>query len=261
VIPKRYTILALGGLASIAAALLVMHLIPEDNPQRVSVDQAVRQFRAEGGTASAREDASGRRPEFGVYRYRTAGEEVLSAALLSGSHDYDGVSTVALRPGECGLVERWQVLAGRWRESEGCTSGSRENAASLREAHEFFGSLQTDSYGCSGPATTDPLNLEPGRRLVTRCESGSESVVTTMEVEEAAPLRIEGELLRPVLVRGRSLIQGSSSGSAEFADWRRRTDGLLLRREVTSQVESDAYGGMSYSEGYSLRLLSVIPDR
>lgn len=44
-------------------------------------------------------------------------------------------------------------------------------------------------------------------------------------------------------------------------DWRRRSDGLLLRRDVTSQAESDSYGGMHYSEHYGLRLLSVIPER
>jgi hypothetical protein len=261
VLPKRYIILLLGAGASVVAAILVWLLIPEDDPERVSVGQAVQQFRTDTGTDGARGSIRGPRPEFGVYRYETDGEETLSASLLSGSHDYDGVSTVAIRAGDCGVVERWQVLAGRWREAEGCTTGSGEKASSLSEAHEFFGSLEKDVYRCSGPATSDPMNLEPGERLVTSCRSASGLVVTTMEVRGAELRRIDGRLLRPVLVEGRSLIRGDSFGSAEFIDWRRRSDGLLLGREVTSQVESDAYGGMSYGESYRLRLLSLSPER
>jgi hypothetical protein len=260
VIPKRYTILLLGAIASVAAAILVWKLIPEDNPQRVSVRQAVRQFRAEVDAEATGGDTRGPRPEFGVYSYGTSGGEKLDAALVSSGHDYEGVSTVALQPGECGVVERWQILAGRWREEEGCTLNSRENSRSLREVHEFFGTVQRDDYSCAGPATTDPANLEPGRRLVTVCKSASGSVVTRMEVTSAAPLRIDGETLHPVLVEGSSQIRGSSSGEARFADWRRPSDGLLLRREVTSRVSSDDFGGTNYSESYRLRLLSLAPE-
>jgi hypothetical protein len=253
-------VLLLGAIATATAAILVWKLIPEDNPQRVSVQQAVRQFRADVDADATGVETRGPRPEFGVYSYGTSGGETLEASLVSGSHDYEGVSTVALQPGECGMVERWQVLAGRWREEEGCASNSRENSRSLREAHEFFGTVQRDDYSCAGPATTDPANLEPGRRLTTICKSASGSVVTRMEVTSAAPLRIDGETLHPVLVAGSSQIRGDSSGVARFEDWRRRSDGLLLRREVTSQVSSNGFGGTSYSESYRLRLLSLVPE-
>jgi hypothetical protein len=261
VIRKRYTVLAVGAVALSAVALLVWQLTPKDHATRISVPQAVQLYRADS-SANARKEVSGEaRPQFGVYRYETHGEEAVSTSFLSGGHDYDGVSTITLRPGDCGVVERWQVLVGRWRESEGCLGSGGEEAKSLRELHEFFESPQKDAYTCSGPSTSDPANLKPGTNLVTVCKSDTESVVTKMKVSEASPVRIDGELLHPVLVKGTSLIEGSSAGAAGFEDWRRRSDGLLLRRDVTSHVESDSYGGMNYSEHYGLRLLSVIPER
>jgi hypothetical protein len=250
-----------GVIVLMAAASLVWQLIPKDHAKRITVRQAVRLYRTDASANDPQEAGGGAKPQFGVYRYETGGEEAVSTPFLSGGHNYDGVSTITLRAGDCGVVERWQVLAGRWRESEGCSASGDEEAKSVRELHEFFESPQRDTYACSGPATSDPSNLKPGMHLVTVCRSATESVVTKMEVREAAPLRIDGEILHPVLVKGNSLIKGSSSGAAGFEDLRRPSDGLLLRRDVTSQVESDAYGGMTYSESYRLRLLSLLPER
>src|ERR1044071_6433484 len=100
-------------LAGVAAlALLVWLKLPRDEPKRATVDDAVRSFRAqgEGGGAGAGE------PALGVYRYATAGEEE-AEAILSASHDYDGVSTITLSAGHCGQLELWRVLEGRWTEA------------------------------------------------------------------------------------------------------------------------------------------------
>jgi hypothetical protein len=259
---RRYILIG-ALLLAVAAALVGWRMIPRDHAERATVREAVRLFQAagkEGGGGG--EESGGPWPRAGVYSYVTRGGESVSTPLLGGSHDYDGSSTVTVRQGTCGVIERWQVLRERWREAEGCAEGGDETARAVREVHEFFGSTQRAAYTCSGPASTDPANLVPGRRLLNSCQSVAGTVITKMSVSAAVPVAVEGKDQEALIVRGNSKIEGEEGvGTATFIDWRRRSDGLLLRRQVSSHIDSDDYGGMHYGETYELRLLSTTPQR
>jgi hypothetical protein len=69
------------------------------------------------------------------------------------------------------------------------------------------------------------------------------------------------ETFDAIQVATRTTLAGDPSGTAKREDWRRRSDGLLLRRSVESDVDTGAGGGSHYTERYTLRLLSTTPER
>lgn len=238
-----------------ALALLAWLAWPRDEPSRATVGDAVRSFRAE--------DKAGRRrgkptePPLGVYRYATRGSESVDSPVLNTSHDYDGISTIVLSAGPCAERERWQVLDGRWTEGELCPGAHRTTTGTVTEFHEFFGTAQRDAFRCHGDATA----LKPGARLTSSCHSDSASISTTSHVLGRGNIVVGGVAYDTTQIDSRSVFGGENSGTALRREWRRRSDGLLLRRTVSSEADSSIAGGTHYSEQYTIRLLSTTPRR
>jgi hypothetical protein len=227
---------------------------PRDEPSRATVDDAVRSFRAEGGSDRRRDRPD--EPALGVYRYRTRGSESVDSPVLSTTHDYDGVSTIVLSAGRCAERERWQVLDGRWSESELCVGPHDKTTGAVAEFHEFFGIGQEDTFDCRGTAPT-----RPGSRVASSCRSDDSSISTESRVAGNVEVDVGGVTFKTMQVVSRSVFGGENSGTAERREWRRRSDGLLLRRTVRAEADSGAAGGTHYSERYSIRLLSTRPRR
>jgi len=251
-------------IALIAAAILVAVgalawiLVPRDEPTRTSVDDAVDAFRKEGN--SGRGDLNG--PPAGVYRYATEGGESAESAINTTEHDYDGVSTIVLGPGRCGELEHWQVLAQRWSETESCPGPDGDRLAAGHEYHEFYGIQQDESFRCDGAATTEPAVARPGFRFSSDCHDGDDSTIaSSSRVVGITPVQIGDETFPAVHTITDSRIEGASSGISRREEWRRRSDGLLLRRSVHTSAESDIAGGVDYTESYTLRLLDAQPRR
>jgi hypothetical protein len=253
---RRRRIALLAGICLAVLAVLAWLNRPRDEPARATVDDAVRSFRAEGD--SARNDSEQGEPPLGVYRYATRGSESVQTAILGTTHDYDGVSTIVLSAGRCGLRERWQVLSGRWSEAEACESADGDTSATVVEFHEFFGSEQEDSLRCHGDETA---SSEEGARFASFCESENFSISNRSRVVGVEPVSVGGETFDATRVETRSVFGGENSGTARREEWRRRSDGLLLRRMVESEASTDAGGGSHYNERYTLRLLSTEPRR
>src|SRR5215213_2108442 len=109
------SVVAIGALI----AVVVIQLIPEDSVSKATVDQAILRFRTEMKKADSYPERPGAElPPWGVYRYRTRGSESIDTTAFSTAHNYDGESTVTLRPAPCGAAERWQPLVERWSEGE-----------------------------------------------------------------------------------------------------------------------------------------------
>ena len=125
----------------VVGALAVWKLFPKDDTSRVSVNEAVAQFREEGGGSGSGEGVLFERQP-GVYRYETKGSE--SARHRPAQHhprlrrhlDDDDQPDHG-----CGVVERWQVLGGRWAEFTSCPTkgGDFFELIGFVEYHEFFG--------------------------------------------------------------------------------------------------------------------------
>ena len=236
-------------------ALLVWLKWPRDEPSRATVGDAVRSFRAEGENDKRRGKPT--EPPLGVYRYATRGSESVNSPVLNTSHDYDGVSTIVLSAGPCAERERWQVLDGRWTEGELCPGAHGTTAGTVTEFHEFFGTAQRDAFRCHGDAAA----LKPGVSLTSSCRSDSSSIATTSHVLRPASIMVGGVTYDTTQIDSRSVFGGENSGTALRREWRRRSDGLLLRRTVSSEADSSLAGGTHYSEQYTIRLLSTTPRR
>jgi hypothetical protein len=249
---RKITLLAVGCLLVIAVLAWLNR--PRDEPARATVEDAVRSFRAENDSGERR-GAVG--PAHGVYRYATQGSESVKTAFVGATHDYDGTSTIALSAGRCGERERWQVLSGRWSEAEACESPDGEASATVIEFHEFFGQGQEDSLRCR----SSPVSEKPGARFSSSCKSEDFSISNRSRVVGIERVSVGEETFDATHVETRSTFGGENSGTATRGEWRRRSDGLLLRRSVASEADTSAGGGSHYSERYTIRLLSVTPRR
>lgn len=249
---RKITLLVVVCMVGLAA--LAWTKRPRDDPARATVGDAVRSYRAEND--SARQEARSAGPAHGVYRYATQGSESAQTPIVDATHSYDGVSTITLSAGFCGELERWQVLAGRWGEVEACGK-----TYWVTEFHEFFGVGQKDSFRCRGGSVTESLAFRPGDRFSSSCESEESSISSAWRVVGFDSIAVDGEPFDAIHLVSRSAFDGDTSGTARREEWRRRSDGLLLRRSSESDVDSSAGGGTHYSEQVKLQLLSVTPRR
>ncbi len=231
--------------------------LPQDNTVRSTVGDALRRFR-QGSTRADVAQPAGGLPSPGVYRYATGGGENL-VGIVSSSHHYGGISTIVISPSPCGFSERWQIFTARWSEERHCHAARRLHLSSLREHREFFGAARSDSYRCTGGPPRRPARLRVGEHWLTRCRSGDSLIVDASRVAGFSTIVVGGHAIAAVHLHSRTVLAGESSGTARRDEWRRRSDGLLLRRRASSHVSFDFLGGGSYSETLGLRLLSAAP--
>lgn len=250
---RKIALLAIG--CVVVLAVLAWIERPRDEPTRATVGEAVHSFRAENHSG-AHEDESDE-PALGVYRYGTRGSETVDSPVLSTTHDYNGVSTVVLSAGRCAERERWQVLDGRWTEGELCTHAHGRTTGRVTEFHEFFGTGQEDSFRCH--SATSPVRV--GARFTSSCASEDSSISTVSRVLPGRTIYVGGVGIDTIQVASRSVFGGADSGSSVRREWRRRSDGLLVKRSATSEVDTSVAGGTHYSERYAIRLLSPKPKR
>lgn len=245
----------------VVVAFLAWRLFPRDNTTHVSVGEAVNQFRAEGGGKGGGEGALFER-EPGVYRYRTSGSESADTGLISATHDYDGISTITISPKGCGVVERWEVLGGRWSEFTSCPTkgGDFFELTGLVEYHEFFGENRRSTYTCTGDPASKRSARQVGKTFQGRCESDEGDTATSSTLVDAIEkIDVGGQPFDAVHTSSQVKLEGHVSGTAKREDWRRRSDGLLLKRVSSSDAHMSGTIDADYHESYSIQLLSVIP--
>jgi len=251
---RRRKIALLVAACAAVLAIVAWFAWPRDEPTRTTLGDAVRSFRAEGDRGKGTNGPD--EPAPGVYRYGTRGSESVNSPVLDTTHDYNGLSTVVLSAGRCAERERWQVFDGRWTEGELCTSHGR-TTGTVTEFHEFFGVGQKDSFHCHSGATS----AKAGASFTSFCESDDSSISTTTHVRAGEKVYVGGLAFDATPVESRSVFGGAESGSAVRREWRRRSDGLLLRRSVRSEADTSTAGGSHYTERYTIKLLSTTPKR
>lgn len=254
---RRRTVILLVAGCVVAVAIFAWLNRPRDEPTKATVAEAVRSFRARGDSGRG---GGADEPALGVYRYRTSGSESTKGTYFSATHDYGGVSTIALSAGRCGERERWQVLAGRWTEMEACAPQGATIAA-VTEFHEFFGFGKEESLRCHGKVPAGPQGLLPGAHISNFCKSSDTSISSSSRIVGFDRVPVGDETFNALHIKSRNVLEGDTSGIAKREEWRRRSDGLLLRRLVDSDADTSAGGGSHYTERYAIRLLSVKPQR
>jgi hypothetical protein len=250
----------------VIGGILVWRLFPSDDTSRVSVAEQVAEFREGGGGAGGGEGALFERKP-GVYRYKTAGSETADTGLLSSTHEYDGISTMTISPKSCGVVEgvveRWQVLGGRWSEFTSCpTKGDFFELRGFVDFHEFFGDARETAYTCTGDAASRRSARQVGKTFDGRCESKDGNSVTSRSlVEGVEKVRVGEKRFDAVHTVSDVELAGDVAGIAKRDDWRRRSDGLLLRRISDSDVRMSGSIDADYEERYTIELISVNPEQ
>ncbi len=244
----------------VVGAFLAWRVFPRDDTSRATVGDAVAKFREGGAGAGGGEGALfERRP--GVYRYSTRGSESADTGLISATHDYDGISTMTISPAGCGVVERWQVLGGRWSEFTSCpTKGDFFELKGFVDYHEFFGDSRESSYTCTGDAASKRSARQVGKTFRGRCESKDGNTATSMSLVKAIEkIDVGDNSYDAVHTTTDVRLDGNVTGTAKRGDWRRRSDGLLLRRVSSSDAKMSGSIDADYSENYTIQLLSVNP--
>jgi hypothetical protein len=249
----------------IAACVVVLAALawlnrPQDEATKATVDDAVRSFRAENDSGGG-SGGGPKEPALGVYRYATRGAETVKGATFGATHDYGGVSTIALSTGHCGERERWQVLSGRWSEGEGCSKANGKTSSTLTELHEFYGEAQEDSFRCHGSSASGTSAVRAGAHFSSLCRSDDSSISIRTRIVGFEPVTVGGKTFDATHIESRSMLAGKTTGYANREEWRRRSDGLVLRRSSESEADTSAGGGSHYSERYTLQLLSTKPRR
>lgn len=251
-------------IALVAVALVVGGVIyawvnvPRDSTTRATVGEAVEEFRR-----SVERQGKGLPggAGLGVYRYEIHGGESVDATILGARHNYGGVSTIAITPTPCGVEERWQILARRWTELQFCPTETGSRLVTLRDSHEFFGEGEVVTYDCGGDEIPNAFDLREGMSWTIVCTTDDASIRNETRMIGIEKVEVAGKPLDAVHTRSILTLEGKISGSDERDEWRRRADGLLLRRTVDTDASLEVLGGASYKESYSLELLSTEPQR
>ncbi|HEY8501286.1 MAG TPA: hypothetical protein VIL21_01255 [Solirubrobacterales bacterium] len=251
---RRWTLAGL--LLLLAAGGLVWTNWPRDAAVPASVEEALRAFRAHAAEAASPRPGL---PQPGVYVYAIDGSESLDA-VLDGTHRYAGQATVTVESSPCGVSERWQPLTARWTKSRICEQGGELRLAGIAEAHEFFDRSQLDTYGCRG-AGPAPVDYRVGVSWRAACRGDSGVLQVDSRIVETGTVAVGGQRLAAVRIRSRAVVGGDNAGVSIQSEWRRSSDGLLLRRTVSSAMSVAVLGGGDYREDYSLELLSAAPRR
>lgn len=241
----------------IGGVVLAWQHLSQDDPARATLDEALERFRERG--AAAGEGPGG--AALGVYRYRTQGSETADTGFLSATHDYDGISTITLTKAPCGVLERWQVLVSRWSEAEFCLPPNGTGLKGITEFHEFFGTGREDSYRCHGDSPSKQLLRRVGTHFTSRCASDSGTAKSASRVVAVEQVTVAGDEIDAIHTVSRVVLGGDVSGSTTREDWRRRSDGLLLRRTVEAEARMSGAVGADYVEKYTIDLLAVDPQR
>lgn len=254
---SRGRVIALVGvLGLIGIGILVWQMLPRDDPARATVGEALEEFRQSGAAGEGPGGA-----QLGVYRYRTRGSETGGTNFLSSTHEYDGISLITLTRAPCGVLERWQVLSARWSEAEFCVPPEGTGLQALTEFHEFFGRSSEDRYRCSGNTPSTRKLRQVGTRFSTLCESKAGTADSETRVVAIEKVTVGGERIDAVHTVSDVVLEGDVTGTSTRDDWRRRSDGLLLRREVDADAKRTGAIDADYTEQYTIELLSLDPQR
>jgi hypothetical protein len=250
-------VLALVGIAGYGAYLLA----PRDSATKASVSDAVLRFRHEirGGPRHGNR-AESSAPPYGVYRYRTSGNELIEANVLTAGHAYGGISTITVTPINCGLNARWQVLVERWSEESVCFSADGSEITKVRDYHEFFEEQRLTSFKCQGTEVPSTPKLRPGMRWSTRCKARGAAATQAVHVTGLGWISVDGKQVEVVHLVANAVLTGNPEGNAHSESWIRRSDGLLVRR-ISKTTGHDSVENGDFNESYEMRLISTRPQR
>jgi hypothetical protein len=248
-------VLVLGVAALVVAASgAAWALLLRDTAAPASLEDALARYRAlaaQGATAIPA----------GVYVYRTAGQESVSA-LGGTTHRYPRRSTITVTKAPCGMSLRWDVLETRSTTTTVCVTGERaQTLAGWVERHVFFGQADDTTWRCSGsPWLADTSAI--GTRTRLACDGGDSKQTGVVEVLGRVPMRVGRASVETLHVRVTATEDGAARGPLVEERWVELETGLPVRLRYRVHTDNDSpIGDVAFDERYDLRLLSLVPRR
>ncbi len=257
-------VLALGALG-----VLLLLFLNREEPEALSVEEAMEEFRSSTATTSGEE--TGLRPPAGVYRMEGEGREEISFPPV---HQDDGATmpaTVEHSADGCWIFTV-NYNEAHWQDWTLCPS---DRGLEQPDSHTFqdwdFGATSVanlSTFECDPPAPFIVLDLEPGGSLPRECigtnerVSGTSLARGTLTFVGTESLEIGGVEVEALRFRQHADLSGSQTGTEDVDFWFAVEDGMPLRGERSVEIGSDSpVGTITYTEEGHWQLASLEPER
>ncbi len=253
----------------IAGAVFVV-LWRGSGAHEASTQDARKRFRQSSSTIRPR-NAATLRPKAGVYLYEGEGTEQLSLPPKTQHQGPQMPATVTHRADGCWTF-RLDYNSQHWQTWVYCprNGGLAELGGETFERWDFVFTKydSTSKFTCDPEAVVVRSGMQPGDSWLQKCRgtsSGTEGVAVT-----SGPFRFVGEETLDIggtpVVANRfhqeRTMSGSQTGTQTADLWFAKRDGLPLRNERETNVQTDTVVGSStYTERGRFRLRSLQPER
>ena len=265
---------AIGGLIAIGSGVVLVMFITREDPGARSVDEAVEDFRS-----SQQEDpepdpdagtpAGG--PVPGVYQLDGTGREAISFPPVDQQDGTPMPMTVTAESDNCWTL-RIDYNEAHWQDWSLC---QEDNAIVETGGRTFqrwdFGVTTVNNlsiFTCDPPSLYLDFDAQPGDVVDRSCTGTNDTVDGTTTVAGAVTflgmetVTVEGEAIAALHMRNDLEVSGAQTGTTETDLWFRASDGLPLRGERQSTIDSDSpVGTVTYTEEGNWQLLSTTPQR
>lgn len=227
-----------------------------DSSTAVDVDEAVEQF---GDLFGDGFDGIEGLPEPGVYRYATAGEEGIDI-LSKPRHVYPAESAILVTRAGCGVRVEWMPLEERREWWQMCLADGGIEIVVYGGMHEFFGNRDERTLTCD---STQWLVPPPEESLTAyhRCTGTRLVHEWSWEVLGRTTVTVGGDDVDGIRVRSRIVTGGDATGTT-VRELILSSSGLpLYWDEETAGASDSPLGSVNHDEAFTLRLVSLAPER
>lgn len=255
---------AIGGVVIIAATLIVLLFVNRDEPGARSMDDALDDFRSDTSTAGATDG-----PPEGVYQLEGSGTEALSFPPLTQSDGATMPMTINSTEDGCWSM-RIDYNEAHWQDWQLCSDNTAVSEFGGRTFQRWdLGATTIDNtslFVCEPAVIFVDLAARQGATSPRSCTGTNEAVegetitAGTDTVVGFEQLAVGIEQVDAIHIRSDQVASGSQTGTIVNDFWFRVSDGLPLRGERNSTIESNSpVGTITYTEEGSWQLVSTEP--
>lgn len=196
----------------------------------------------------------------GLYTFTTSGSTQISGPIKR-AYKFPARTTLSVS-GPSGGVQR-AVRDLRDSDGNGRMTETRVRSASdglhleyLKNTSRFAGITDVREFTPKPPPLILRTGAPNGDHLSFTMSGSDVTVVTTVDVLRREAVSIGGKTIQAIVIKITTDFSGDVSGHGEATNWLRPTDGLLLREDDYSEVQS---GFAHVTSNYQAKLDSLTP--
>ncbi|MEQ1874591.1 MAG: hypothetical protein ABL953_12775 [Ilumatobacteraceae bacterium] len=251
----------------IAGLLFVRLFWFNDKATPLTTDAALERYRAStvAATTTTVVPEAQTLPLTGVYRYATVGRESIDA-LDGAEHVYPDETTITFATVGCGVEMRWDALVERRDIWNLCVTDAGIELQPNGDAyHVFFEQEEIEPIECDRSVVLIPAGAndatDVSEPVPLTCTIGGDPWLPVWQVLERDVRTVEGVLVDVQHVR-MTVTDEDEFSEHIVLDWYLDDQGLLIAAALTKETVADTVlGAVTYTESYSLNLVSLTPLR